>query len=169
LWTDGWISQDITSEDRARALDLANTRRAEARRIGFSPRFQSDPLRNEVNGILGEIKFGEYLGVPEHHIVGSPDAYDFKINGEVYDVKTNEIKIHPNNFPPGYRFLINRAQVDTHRGVDYYVSVMIHNAYSWICGYLPRVRVLNYPLINYGYGESYRVPFEDLVKFEVRP
>jgi hypothetical protein len=158
-----WIElTDITEEDREFAKALAMETIKAAQVNGLTPRFQSNALQNGVNGVIGQIKFGKYIEVEPTFTIGVPDLYDFKINGKIVDIKTNDRQIDPKQLSNNYNFLINRDQVNKHQNIDIYVSMMVHKDKIWLCGFITRKDVLTYPITNPGFAFCYTIPFRDL-------
>ena len=159
-----WIEFDITEKDREQAKEISVERRNYMRKRGYYPIFQTNELDNEINGLIGEIKFGEFMGLKPNLLTDDPGSLDFKINGRIVDVKTNENDRHPSRSPDNYKFLVNKAQANKHEDVDYYVSVMIYKNKGWICGLISREEVLTYSTDNPGRALCYCIPYSDLHK-----
>jgi len=154
-----WVELKITKQDREKAREIAVKRMDYMKKISCSSTNHFKGQKSEIIGLLGEIKFGEFMGLAPNLRTDAPGSVDFRINGKIVDVKTNESRVHPSLSSNNYLFLINRAQFDRHKDVGYYVSVMVFEDKAWICGYLPQNEVMGYPIITCKHSPCYAIPF----------
>jgi hypothetical protein len=162
---DGWVELNITGKDWMLAREIALKRIDHNRAHNLNSVFQSNELNDKIIGVIGELKFGEFIGIESNLQTDDPWSLDFRIHGNVVvDVKTDENDRHPSHSPDSYTFLVNKAQSDRHKEVFYYVSVMVFMNTAWICGYVTLTELWKYPIVNKGYGLDYAVPYLKLHK-----
>lgn len=158
-----WIEFEITEQDVKLAREIERVRSNAEDKYEKTTRF--DSINRGLIGAIGEIKFAQFIGQqPDLRELTGSDSFDFKINGRIVDVKTNENDRHPSRSPDNYRFLVNKSQVDSHKDVDYYVSAMIYKNKVWLCGFISRAEVLTYSTKNPGRALCYSIPYSDLHK-----
>ena len=77
------IELPITEDDIKLAREVAKSKRLISRKVGFTPKFQTNAIENEIIGLIGEIKFGQFIGLkPNLNDIGNLFGGDFKINGK---------------------------------------------------------------------------------------
>lgn len=156
-----WIEFGITEQDLKLAREMERIRSNAEYKYEKITRFGS--INRGLIGAIGEIKFAQFIGQqPDLRELTGSDSLDFKINGRIVDIKTNENDRHPSRSPNNYKFLVNKSQADEHEDVDYYVSVMIYKNKGWLCGFISRSEVLTYSTYNPGYALCYGIPYSDL-------
>jgi hypothetical protein len=127
---------------------LAERRRELCRAQNQNPLFQSNPLLNEMTGIMGEMIFDLYLtkkGV-EHecsyreYIPGKFDFKDCVVFGKIIDVKTANLPFNTNK-----KFFIPIQQAK--QNVDWYVAVLLDEEWenAKVIGFMEANKAYTYP------------------------